>query len=320
MIPRRLALAGLALAGTAQAAPQGPRPGIMLVVGASPGTASDRAARLFAPFLERALAGAPVLVANVPGRAGATAIEAVAMAAPDGNTLGLAAATPLAARMLDRRVSYSLESFTWLGAIAAEGLVLAVPPQGARSLAGLLSRVAAAPGTVTIGSAGEGSTGHLWLAAMAQARVVEPAHVPFPGPGPARSACAAGQLAAAVLPAGEAAPWLRDGRLRGLCTSFTRRLSQFPDLPSCREAGVALDWAGLRGVIAPAGLPQGRAEKISTALASVMRDPDLAGLLAAEGAQPAWLDAASWGAAVQAEAARLEALWRAAPWQPFNAS
>lgn len=320
MISRRFALAGLALAGTARAAPQGPRSGITLVVGAVPGTAADRAARLFAPFLERALAGAPVLVANLPGRAGATAVEAVATAAPDGATLGLAAATPLAARMLDRRVAYSLESFTWLGAIAAEGLVLAGPPQGVRSLAELLRRAAAAPGTITIGSSGQGSTGHLWLAAMAQTRVVEPLHVPFPGPGAARAACAAGQLAAAVLPAGEVAPWLRDGRLRGLCISFARRSAQLPELPTCREAGMAFDWAGLRGVIAPAGLPQRRAAKISEALALVLRDPDLAGLLAAEGAQPAWLDAASWGAAAQAEAARLEALWQAAPWQPFNAS
>jgi tripartite-type tricarboxylate transporter receptor subunit TctC len=320
VISRRSALAGLALGGTARAAPQGPRPGIMLVVGASPGTAPDRAARLFAPFLERALAGAPVLVANVPGRAGATAIEAVAMAAPDGNTLGLASATTIGARLLDRRVDYRLHSFTWLGALAAEGLVLAVPPQGARTLDDLLRRAAAVPGTVTIGSAGEGSAGHLWLAAMARARAVEPAHVPFPGPGPARAACAAGQLAAAVLPVGEAAAWLRDGRLRGLCTSFGRRAPHLPDLPTCREAGVPLDWSGLRGVIAPAGLPPAQAVKLSAALASVLRDPDLAGLLAAEGAQPAWLDAASWGAAVEAESARLAALWQAAPWQPFNAS
>jgi tripartite-type tricarboxylate transporter receptor subunit TctC len=139
---------------------------VRLLVGFGLGSNTDWIARVAAEALRERL-GRPVVVENLPGRAGAGAAEALARAAPDGATLGLFSPSLVTARHASRGVAFDpLADFTPLAVVAtAPSVVLVAPGHPARDLGGLAAALRAAPDT-PCATPGEGSFNHLATALL----------------------------------------------------------------------------------------------------------------------------------------------------------
>ena len=114
------------------------------------------------------------------------------------------------------------------------------------------------------------------------------------------------------------APQVRSGRLRGLAVSTAQRVASFPDIPTIAESGVpGFDVSAWDALFAPAGTPKPVVDKLSQALAKVLRDEELRQQLAQRGSEPApatpealrqfiQLEIERWGAAIRRSGASLD--------------
>lgn len=317
-ISRRAALAGLgasALATTlpvlAQAAP------VKILVGFPPGGSADATARLIADRMTAAM-GSPVLVENRPGAGGRIAAQAVKDAAPDGNTLMIA---PLAVMVVQPVVFKSIKydttrDFTAIGNAATFPLALAVgPATPARTLPELVSWLRSNPSQANYGSPAAGSLPHFMGEMLGQTIGLKLQHIPYQGGAPLMTALLGGQLAVGFDTPAEFAENHRAGKLRILALSGAQRSTQFPDVPTFREAGLALEATAWFGIFGPAGMQAARVDALSTAVANALRQPEVAARLASLGLQAAPESAAEMASRLAADKARWEPVIRATGFQ-----
>jgi tripartite-type tricarboxylate transporter receptor subunit TctC len=241
----------LALAGCAAGGSDFPSKDIHLIIHANPGGGSDLSSRALATEMEKLL-GKSVIPENMPGAAGALAMEYVAQQPADGYVIGFA---PVEIAMLNTTQGADVlpENYTMLGQIALAPGVLSV---GAKSpyqdLQSLLDAAKSAP--VTVANSGAGS---IWEAAtlgLAQATGAQFTPVAYDGGATAVSAAASGEAVAAVSGVGEA---LAQGdAVRILVVFHSERHPKIPDVPTAQEAiGTSLEYGGWGGIYAPKGLP-----------------------------------------------------------------
>ncbi len=275
---RRLAaLAALGLAAPARAQSWPERP-IRLVVPLAPGGIVDLLARALAPHLQASL-GQPIVVENRAGAGGNVGADHVAKSPPDGYTLLLSAAGPLAINA----ALYPALPFDPATAFAPVALVLATPmllvvraDQPWRDLAALMAAARAAPGRLAAASGGNGSTPHLALELFKSMAGLDITHVPYRGQGPATTALLAGEVALMFDTATLAMPRVRGGEMRALGVTAPRRIAPLPEVPTIAEAGVpgyeSSSWFGL---VAPAGTPAPVVATLAQAMASALGRPDI---------------------------------------------
>ena len=91
-----------------------PEKPIKLIVSFSAGGGSDLTARTLVPFWEKELGG-KIVVINKPGSSGEVGHTAVAMAKPDGYTLGLCNLPPMVTLPIERPTKFTLDSFDLIG-------------------------------------------------------------------------------------------------------------------------------------------------------------------------------------------------------------
>jgi tripartite-type tricarboxylate transporter receptor subunit TctC len=255
--------------------PAGP---VRVVSPFTPGGANDLLGRFAAGVLARSF-GIPFVVENRPGAGGNLGMEAVAHAAPNGQTLVVAAGAAAVNQTLYRRLSFDLlRDFAPVTLLGVVPNVLAVNPEvparTARDFA-LLARGAPGDG-IAYGSAGIGTIPHLAMALFLHAIHAQGVHVPFRGSAPAVTELVAGRVQALFenLPPLSAA--MRGGTVRALAVSTAERLPDWPDLPTLAEAVPlpgfeVLAWQAL---LAPAGTPPEVVEAIATALRTALATVD----------------------------------------------
>ncbi len=255
-----------------QAWPEKP---LRIVVPYLPGGMGDNVMRAFAPRLSHQL-GQPVIVENRPGGSQIVGALAVANAPADGYTLFLASPTSLILNpMLRRRPPYDLKNFDLVSLVFESQFVLVVGSQlPVHSVADLIALAKAKPGSLNYGSIGEGSTSHLAGELFKQLANVEITHVPYKGSAGTNPDLLNGNLQLvfdASFPS--AMPLVRDGRLRALAVSGSRRAAVLPDVPTMAEAGLpgftVRVWFGLA---APAGTPQPVVRRLAHAIAEAVKD------------------------------------------------
>ncbi|MCU0945017.1 MAG: tripartite tricarboxylate transporter substrate binding protein [Rubritepida sp.] len=280
-------LGGLATPALAQ--PGFPNRPIRVVSPFSAGGTSDGVIRAMNPVLERLL-GHPMVIDNRPGAGGTVGTAHVAGERPDGYTLVLANAGPLAiAATLFPRLAYNLgNSFTYISLVGGAPILCAVNPAGPiRSLAAYRQAAAARPEAMTYGSAGIGSVGHLAGLLWAREAGVEMLHLPFRGGGEAEIAMLGGNIGSIWNTLGAHAGSVRGGTIRPIAQTADRRVPAFPDIPSIVEAGfpnaVAINWFVLAG---PAGLPPEITARIRGAFSAALADPATAERVAGFGLVP----------------------------------
>jgi tripartite-type tricarboxylate transporter receptor subunit TctC len=288
---------------------------LTLLVGATAGSAADRAARAFAPFLERQLASTGIVLRNLPDQAGLTGFQALADAPPSGNTLGWVATPILPARLVDRDAGTLLPRLRLLGAVQREPIAFVSPAATPlETMQDIVRRSGEDADAVPLGTPPPGSAPHLATLKLQVLAGTRLNIVTFPSAAAARQAAVGGNLAAAALGMADVIDDLREGRLAGLGIAAEDRAGALPDMPALNEAGLKLEAAITRGVAAPAGLPDDAAAHLAGALQGVVADPDFRAQAEASGFQVAWIDGAAWTAMVEEERARLAMLWATEPW------
>ena len=227
-----LCAAALPSAGMAQAAY--PNGSIKLIVPFPPGGNVDLSARILAPELSREL-GQPVVIDNRAGAAGTLGLDAVAKAAPDGYTLGIASPVNyLAAPALFPKLPYdSVKDFIPIGLIASVPMVLvAGPSSSVSSVPALLKLARERSAAMTMASAGSGSGNHIVGELFQEATGVRFVHVPYKGSAPANTDLAGGHVDLHVDQQSSVLPLIRGGKLRPLAVTTARRSALLPDVPT----------------------------------------------------------------------------------------
>ncbi|MBX9749798.1 MAG: tripartite tricarboxylate transporter substrate binding protein [Roseococcus sp.] len=313
-----LALPGLASPSTLRAQ-SFDRP-FRLVVPFAPGGTSDILGRILAPELTRLL-GQNVVVENRSGAAGNLGAELVARSAPDGQTLllidtGVLATAPALFSRLPFDATRDLAPVNLL--IYAPYILAVHPSVPAANAAELVALARRAPNSLNVAHSGVGAANHLTALMLTQAWGAELTQVPYRGGAAALAAVTGGEAQLIINGATATAPFVKDGRLRGIAVSGPRRLAEFPDLPTFAELGWPARESGTwQGVLVQGATPAPIIARLDEAFRQALAVPNVARRMAELGAEiramgPApfrqWLagETESWGRVVRANNIKLD--------------
>jgi tripartite-type tricarboxylate transporter receptor subunit TctC len=304
-----LALA-LASAAPPLAFAQTARP-IRLIVPYAPGGPIDVTARLLAERVKDSLG--TVIIENKPGGGGNIGADAIAKAAPDGLTIGIAAvATHAINPWLFSKMPYdAAHDFAPITQMVRVPNVLVVNAETAtrlkiNTLADLIAYAKAHPGGLNYGSGGNGSAGHLAGELFKQGAGIFAVHIPYNGGNPAQLALLSGQVDFNFDNLATAAPNIRAGKLKALAVTTLTRSSALPDIPPVADTikGFSVDtWWGL---VAPAQTPKSVITKLSAAFVTALRSPDARTRFAALMAEPVASSPEEFGNFMKAELAKYQ--------------
>ena len=270
-----------------QSASAYPTKPLRFVVGLAPGGATDIVARLIGQKLHEAL-GQPVIVDNRSGAAGSIAGAIVTKALPDGYTLHVVSSSFAINPSLYELPFDSLKDFVPVVQIAQAPFLLVVTPSlRAESVKDLIAIAKAKPDTLHFSSGGTGGSGHMAGELFKRMAALRVDHVPFRGGSPAVQAVMSGEVQFTFSAIVAGLQQSRTGRVRALGVTSATRSKAAPEVPTIAEAGVpgyqALTWYG---ILAPAGTPRDVVAKLNAAVAKIVRLPDVAEKLLADGAEP----------------------------------
>jgi tripartite-type tricarboxylate transporter receptor subunit TctC len=263
---------------------------ITLIVPYAPGGGNDVLARAVAEPMGKWL-GQPLVIENRGGAGGSVGTRQVAMAAPDGYTLGLGGTGTLAIDpTLYPNAGYDpRRDFAPVGLIATSPLIVLVNNQSipVHNVQELIALAKAQPGKLNYASAGVGSGIHLGTVLFAEAAGIEITHVPYKGSGPALTDLLGGHVQIYFSSLPPAVGLVKEGKLRALGVTGSKRTISFPDVPTVAEQGLPGFEVVLHyGIVAPAGTPRPIIDKLNSALRGALDDPKVRGHIAAEGAEP----------------------------------
>jgi tripartite-type tricarboxylate transporter receptor subunit TctC len=281
-----------------------PAKAVTLIIPFPPGGSTDIVGRIAAEGLAKEL-GQPFVIDNRGGAGGAIGAKAIADAAPDGYTLGLATVSTHVVNPVVRGAALgydALKDFTYVSQIAAVPNVVSVHPSvPAKNMNEFVLYLKSNPGRLNFGTPGNGSLGHLTGETFKFAAGVDIVHVPYKGAGPALNDALAGQVQVLFDNLPSSLPHIQAGRLRALAVASEKRVASLPEVPTFAEAGLLLlndpSWFGLIG---PARLPPTIVSRVGDALARAVRQPETTARLEMIAASPIANSADQFRAAVAA--------------------
>jgi tripartite-type tricarboxylate transporter receptor subunit TctC len=276
LIPAAAAALALVSAGAAFAQSWPTKP-VTFVVPFPPGGSVDPLARLIGAKLSDAL-GHQFVVDNKPGAAGSIGAGAVAKAAPDGYTwlfvFDTHAVNPALIPNLPFDTKKDLAPVTLVG--TAPMAIATALDKPYKSFEDVIKASKAKPKSVSYGSVGSGSLGHLTLTLVGQAAGIDIVHVPYRGGGPMVQDAIGGHTELAIGSVAVISPHVRSGKLRAVAVTGDKRTHVLPDVATLAEGGFpgfsALAWWG---IFAPAGTPQPIMDKFHAEVMKVLQLPDV---------------------------------------------
>jgi tripartite-type tricarboxylate transporter receptor subunit TctC len=253
--------------------------------------------------------GQPIVMESKTGAGGNIGADYAAQAEPDGYTLLVSAPGPLAINQsLYRQLSYRPEDFvplTVLGAVP--NLIIVRPDIGVDTVKDLIAFAKRNSGKVTYGSQGNGSTPHLTGNMFMNMTGTELIHVPYRGENLVINDMLGGHVDIFFGNIAPALPHYREGRLKVLSVSDTRRAPAMPDVPTSAEAGlpgfVSTTWFAVAG---PPRMPDALAQQIAGDIIAALKLPDVQAKFRAIGCEPVGNTPAETRAFIREETAR----WR----------
>ena len=300
----RIVLAGiLALASTLAAAQPWPSKPIRYLVPFPPGGSSDLISRAIAPRLQERL-GQPVIIENKPGAGGMLGVDQVAKAAPDGYTIGLAAAGALSSNisLYPKMPFHPEKDLAHVTPLAMIPFFLIAHPSQADSVKKLLDEAKARPGALSYGQGGNGSTMHLAGELFKMLGQVQMQSIPFKGSGPVSAAVLWNQVPYGVVDVPSALANVRAGRLRALAVTSKRRIDAAPDVPTFEEAGVpGYEAIGWFGVVAPAGTPPDIVQRLNQEITAALNVPEIRKTATDAGTEPFTTSPQEFSSMIRAE-------------------
>jgi len=259
----------LVLFATAAAAPEFPSKPVRIIVPWPPSGNVDITARTIAPALGEAL-GQSVVVENRAGAAGSIGTVAVAKSAPDGYTLLLGSSGTITAgpAVWKTRHYDPVKDFVAVGGIQSVPIVLtAAPKTPATNFEEYRKLAASRGGQLSIASAGSGSSNHLAIELLMRVGNLNLLHVPYKGSGPAITDLLGSQVESMMDQLTASIGHIREGRIKALAISSSRRSPLLPNVPTLDEAGVkGYEATTFTGIFAPSGTPAPVVAKLSASL------------------------------------------------------
>ena len=301
MTTRRTILAGaagLAAAPFAARAWEPSRP-IQLIVGFAPGGGADLAARAIAEASSRFFPS-PLVVMNRPGAGGAIAAQQMAGMAPDGLNLLVGGGSESTSLPAFRDLPYDPKrSFRAIIRITRQPMLIVAKRGGKYSdLRQVVEAAKRAPGTIPHASSGIGSIYHAVFVLFSAAAGIELLHVPFTGGAPSLQALLSGTVELAVLAPEEMAGLARAGEVVPLAVASAGRIPAHPNVPTMRELGFDVVVENMKGLNAPAGLPDEIYATLHDRFRRGMQEPAWKTFLERTGAMDGYLDGPGYQAAI----------------------
>jgi tripartite-type tricarboxylate transporter receptor subunit TctC len=250
---------------------------VRFIVPFPPGGTVDPLARLVGARLSATL-GQQFIVDNRPGASGSLGTGIAAKATPDGYTFVYVFDTHVVNPFLIANLPFDTArdlAPVMLVSTAPYGIVTH-PARPFRNFGDVIRTAMAKPDSVTFGSVGSGSLGHLMMTLVQQAGGFRIVHVPYKGGGPMTVDAMGGNIDLAVGTVALVAPLVKGGRLRAIATTGDKRSNALPDVPPLTEQGFpgfsVLAWWG---ILAPAGIPKPVLDKFHAELVKVFNQPDV---------------------------------------------
>ena len=291
----------------AQAQDKYPSKPINMLVPFAAGGSSDVIARLVGEEMAQVL-GQRIVMENMGGAGGATALTRAARAEPDGYTIVIGnSGTNAASYTIYNDLKYTPADFVPVGLVAKTSPMIALKLDfPAKDLKEFLAYAKANPGKISLGHAGVGSSNYLICRNFLKASGLDVALVSYRGAGPALNDLISGNILALASAPGVLKPQVEAGTVRVLANFGAERVASFPDTPTFKQLGFAdvefYIWAGL---FAPAGLPPEIVTRLRDAMRQTMADPAIRTVFERAGSPPAYLDAPEFARFVAADSARL---------------
>lgn len=287
----KLLVCGFALMiGAPAQAQQGSYPNrpVRMIVPFAPGGPTDVIARLIAQKLSEGL-GKQFYVENHPGAGGNLGMGQAAQAAPDGYTILVVSSSFVVNPSLYAKIPYDpYKDFAPVTIAAASPNVLVVHPSiEAKTVKELVALIKNNPGKYNYASPGAGTTPHLSGELFRLTLGLDLVHVPFGGAGPAIGSAVAGHTPIAFTALPPAAPQIKQGNLRALAITSSKRTPGLPDIPTMAEAGLIDQEADtLQGVLVPAATPKEIVQLLHREIVKAIALPDVKERLATLGFEP----------------------------------
>jgi tripartite-type tricarboxylate transporter receptor subunit TctC len=290
---RTLARAAAALACTAILAAtncawaQGyPSRPITLIVPWAAGGGTDATARIIGSLLEKEL-GQPVNVVNRTGGSGVVGHAAIASAAPDGYTIGLAT-VEIGMMHWQGLTELTGASFTPLALVNADPAGVQVRSDAPyKTIGDLLAAIKANPGKLKASGTGQGGIWHLAIAGLLRDQKIDPAAVPWVpsnGAAPGLQDMVAGGVDIAPVSLPEARALIDAGKVKSLVIMNDKPSALYPNVPTLKAA-IGSDWtmAAWRGMVAPKGIPPEARDKLAAALQKIVASKDYTEFMSSRG-------------------------------------
>ena len=277
----------LLLATACASAQKFPERPVRMLIGFTPGTATDIVARVLGQKLGDGW-GQNVVAENRPGAGSTIAAGIVVKAAPDGYTLLFNSSAQAVNPALFANLPYdTLKDFTPISPVAEQPNVLVVGPNSTiKTVAELIAAAKAKPGQLNFGSAGSGSGTHLNLEKFKLAAGINVTHVPYKGTPEVATDLIGGRIDGYFAPIAAALPFVNGGKLRAIAVSTAKRSAQLPNVQTVAEAGVrGADFALWFGVWGPAKMPPKLVDQLSKDIGRVLALPEVREQLAKLGSE-----------------------------------
>ena len=283
---RRAALAGAMVFAAIASFPAAaqvawPTKPVKFIVPYPPGGSTDPMARMIAAKLSDSL-GQPFVVENRSGASGSIGTAFAAKSPTDGYTFifvfDFHSVNPFLIPDLPFDTVKDLAPVTLIGTAPMAIATGAAKPY--KSFVDVVAAAKAKPNTVSIGSVGNGSLGHLTMVLVQQASGIKLIHIPYRGGGPMTADAVGGQVDLAIGSVAVITPHVKGGKLRAVAVTGDTRSRALPDVPALAEQGLpgfsALAWWA---IFAPAGVPKPIMDKFHAELVKAFNLPDVRKLL-----------------------------------------
>lgn len=291
-----------------------PEQPITMIIPFAAGGGTDASGRTIARFLEQEL-GKPVVVMNRPGAAGEIGLAELARAAPDGYTIGLINTPGIVTIPIEREAQFKVEDFAFIAGMVDDPATISVLGSSPiKSIEDLVAAAKANPGKITVGTQGVGSAGHIAVMLLENAADIDLLPIPFDGASTSRNALLSGEIQATMANLGEALTFAAGTDWRTLGVMADQRSAMAPDLPTFAEAGYPAIGGSLRGLGAPAGLPQDVLDKLSAAVEAVAKNPEYLELSKKTFQPVRYITPDAYSKILSDMDASARALWAKTPW------
>ncbi|HYC47619.1 MAG TPA: tripartite tricarboxylate transporter substrate binding protein [Burkholderiales bacterium] len=260
---------------------------IRWIVPFPPGGSNDVLGRYLGQKLTERL-NEQVVIDNRGGANGIIGTELASRAPADGYTLLMISTSYVmnsAVRSLPYDVVKSFDPIAMIG--SSPNCIITSPASGITSVADLVQKAKAKPGSINYASTGVGGFNHFGGELFKKVAGVNLVHVPYKGGGPAMTDVMANQVPIMFSSLTQALPNARSGRFKLLAVGAQKRSPAAPDVPTVAESGfpgydVAVWW----GVVAPAGVSKVARQRLQREFAAILENPETKKRLLADAAEP----------------------------------